>query len=111
MRRAVFLRPAQRDLAEIRRWIILESRSIAVAQGFTDRLRAKCHQLAELPGTLGAARPDLGPSPGGEIRSVAMQGYVILFRYLPDRVQIIRILHGQRDLPATVRPPEPMQED
>jgi plasmid stabilization system protein ParE len=60
---------------------------------------------------LRAARPDLGPSPGGEIRSVAMQGYVILFRYLPDRLQIIRILHGQRDLPATVRPPEPMHED
>lgn len=105
MRSARFLRAAVEDLAEIRRFIIRESRSIAVAQGFTAVLRARCDHLASLPGTLGRARDDLAPG----LRSVAHRDYVILFRYTDVGVQVIRILHGQRDLPAVLSLPGPEQ--
>jgi toxin ParE1/3/4 len=59
-------------------------------------LRRQCRQLAELPGTLGRARPELSP----QIRSLAFQGYVVFFLYETDAVQIVNILEGHRDIVA-----------
>ena len=56
--------------------------------------------LAALPGTLGRPRPDLGR----EVRSVAWQGYVIVFRYVGPRLQIVRIIEGH-GLCTTRKPP------
>jgi plasmid stabilization system protein ParE len=98
MRRAAFLAAALRDLAEIRRYVIRESQSIRVAQGFTTALRAHCERLAGLPGTLGTSRENLGPG----LRTLPWRDYVILVRYLDDRVQIVRTLHGARDLPKAI---------
>ncbi len=71
---------------------------MAVARDFTDRLRARCQQLGSLPGTLGQARHDLGDG----LRVLPHGDYVILFRYVADHVEIVRILHGMRDLPTIV---------
>jgi plasmid stabilization system protein ParE len=98
--RALFLAEALQDLRDIRRYIIVESRSIRVAQDFTARLRQRCHDLADLPGTLGRARDDLAPG----LRSLAWRDYVILFRYVAGGVQAVRLLHGARDLPTLFTP-------
>jgi plasmid stabilization system protein ParE len=53
-----------------------------------------------LPGTLGRARDDLAPG----LRSLAWRDYVILFRYVAGGVQVVRLLHGARDLPTLFTP-------
>jgi plasmid stabilization system protein ParE len=100
MPRAAFLAAAQRDLLALRRYLTREGGSLTRARDFTDRLRQRCDDMASLPGTLGRARTDLG----ADIRSLAWRGYVILFRYAGGQVQVVRILHGQRDLPRLVHP-------
>ena len=45
---------------------------------------------------LGTVRDDLGL----ELRSVSLRSYLIFFRYLDDRLEVVRIVHGARDLPT-----------
>ena len=94
MSRLVFLTVARDDLVAISNYIADASGSRSVARALVDRLRAHCRKLATLPGTLGRARPDLHP----DLRSIADGAYVILFRYAGDRLEIIRIIEGHRDL-------------
>lgn len=94
MRRLVYLASVRADLVDILTYIAGESGSIAVAQGFVAQLRERCRELASKPGTLGRARPELHP----EIRSVAHKGYVIFFRYVGDRLEVVNILEGHRDV-------------
>lgn len=96
MRRAVFLASVQTDLVDILTHLARVSGSLAVAQGFVAQLRRRCHELAALPGTLGRARPELRP----DIRSIAFKGYVIFFRYVDDRLEVVNILEGHRDIEA-----------
>ena len=96
MRRAVFLRSVERDLLSIFTFIAEASNSIAVADRFVRQLRQHCHKLASLPGTLGRARPELLL----DIRSVPYRGYVIFFRYVDERFEVVDILEGHRDVDA-----------
>lgn len=90
-----FTNDADGNLVEIAVYIATESSSRDVAVAFTERLRAKCRQLASLPATVGTARPELRT----DIRSTPCQGYVIFFRYRVDDVlEIVNILHGSRDI-------------
>jgi toxin ParE1/3/4 len=45
---------------------------------------------------MGWARPELR----SDIRSVAFKGYVIFFRYVGDRFEVVNILEGHRDILA-----------
>lgn len=101
-RRARLLAAAKADLVEIALWIGAEAQDVGTAKRFIGRLRAYCDELASLPGTLGRARDDLGP----DLRSAAWRGYAIVFRYEGGRLQVVRIIQGQRDLPAQF-PPTP----
>lgn len=94
MRRLVYLTSARNDLADILRYIAQESRDIAIGQAFVAKLMARCDHLAGLTGILGSHRPELRD----DIRSLPHQGYVIFFRYDADRVEIVNILHGRRDI-------------
>lgn len=94
MRRLVYLTSVRADLVDILTYIAGESGSIAVAQGFIAQLRNRCRELASKPGTLGRARPELH----ADLRSVAHKGYVIFFRYAEDRLEVVNILEGRRDV-------------
>lgn len=97
MRRLVYGSAARRDLEAILDYVTRESGSLAVGLRFTDELRRKCARLAELPGALGRARPELRP----DIRSFAFKGYVIFFRYPDDAsLEVVNILGGHRDIDA-----------
>ncbi len=74
----------------------MQSGSRAVARNFVIALRRRCHELAALPGTIGRARPELGSG----IRSIAHKGYVIFFRYIGGRFEVVNILEGHRDIEA-----------
>lgn len=96
MRRATFLASVRADLIEIQLHVARESGSRSVARNFVAELRHRCHELAALPGTLGRPRPELGP----DLRSVSHKGYVIFFRYIDGRFEVVNILEGHRDIEA-----------
>ena len=94
MRRLVYLDAARRDLTQILRYIAQASGSTLTARHFTTALRQQCATLASLPGTLGTPRPELHP----DIRSFPCRGYVIFFRYAADRLEVVTIMEGHRDV-------------
>lgn len=96
MRRATFLASVRADLIQIQTYIARESGSRSTAGNFVADLRRRCHELAALPGTIGRARPELGP----DLRSVSHRGYVIFFRYVGGRFEVVNILEGHRDIDA-----------
>ena len=96
MRRAVFLASVQDDLVRILTYIARASGSLSVAQRFVRELREYCHKLAGLPGTMGRARPEIRP----DLRSAPYKNYVIFFRYVDDRFEVVNILEGHRDVIA-----------
>lgn len=101
MRRAAFLAAAQADLVDILAHVTESSGSLAVGQSFVRDLRTQCHKLAGLPGTLGQARPELRP----DIRSFPYWNYVLFFRYIDDRFEVVNILHSHRDIESYFREP------
>jgi plasmid stabilization system protein ParE len=94
LRRLRYLPAAQRDLVGILTFIAQQSGSLTLAQDFVTRLRRQCRHLAQLPGTLGRARPELRP----DIRSFPFGNYVIFFRYLDDTFEVVNVLEGHRDI-------------
>ena len=44
---------------------------------------------------MGRLRPGIAP----ELRYFTVGKYLILYRTVPDGVQIVRVIHGARDLP------------
>ncbi len=96
MLRVVYSPTVDRDLAEILRYVTRESGSLKIGQGLIRQLRQKCQTLGDLPGTLGRSRDELEPG----LRSVTVKSYIIFFRYHPDRLDIVTIIHGMRDIDA-----------
>jgi len=66
----------------------------AAADRWLELIDAKCQLLARMP-ELGRKRPDLAP----ELRSLPVGNYIIFYRPVNDGIQVIRVLHGARDLP------------
>jgi toxin ParE1/3/4 len=58
-----------------------------------DAITAKCRQLANQP-RQGRERGDLGAG----IRSVVVRRYVIYFRGTATGIDVLRVLHGSRDI-------------
>jgi toxin ParE1/3/4 len=54
-----YLEQAKTDLLRIKRYIARESGSNELALKYTEKLRQQCRKLADLPGTMGRARPDI----------------------------------------------------
>lgn len=65
-----------------------------IAAELVRRIRARCLMLAETPGEIGTARPELVEG----IRTFPTSPYVLFFRYREDEVQIVRILHERQDV-------------
>jgi toxin ParE1/3/4 len=86
------LRPlAQEDLAQTYSYIL--QTSLEQAELWLERVESQCKMLAEMP-TMGRARPELP----GDVHSFVFARYVIFYRPNADGVEIVRVLHGSRDL-------------
>ncbi len=94
-----YLEQAKIDLIRIKRYICRESGSNEVALRYTEKLREQCRKLAELPGTMGRARPELMAG----VRSFPHHNYIILFRYSDSLIEIISIIEGHRDIEELFR--------
>jgi toxin ParE1/3/4 len=88
----VLTRPrAEIDLLEIWRYIAQDSP--ANADRMLDRIRDALNRLAAIP-FMGQARFDLAPG----LRMFPVGNYLIFFRPIEDGIQVIRVLHGKRNI-------------
>ncbi|MFH0789091.1 MAG: type II toxin-antitoxin system RelE/ParE family toxin [Pseudomonadota bacterium] len=94
----IITRPlAGSDLVEI--WGYIAEDNEAQADAFIDTLDRKIHILAERP-NMGRPRDELAK----DLRSFPVGRYVIFYIPLADGVEIVRVLHGARDLDALFNP-------
>ena len=84
---------AERDLQDIAFYIALRSRRPATADQIVDELIAQAERLAELSTTtlLGTAAPEIG------VRLFPFKRWVILFRYEPHGIDVLRFADGSQD--------------
>ena len=94
MRRLELLEGAVRDLALIAAEVADLSGDLKTGQRFSAKIIAKCAHLARLAGTIGRSRSELGV----QLRSFPFNGYLIFFRYETETPDVVRVLHGSRDL-------------
>jgi toxin ParE1/3/4 len=88
----IIMRPrARSDLAEI--WDYIADDSEVRADTFIDSIDQKFQALAERP-NIGHMRDNLAEG----LRSFPVGRYVIFYRVLPEGIEIVRVLHGGRDL-------------
>src|SRR5436309_6116263 len=85
--------PAGRDLREIRTYIARDDPE--AARRMVATIRGKCRLLSQHP-ALGRPREDLQPG----IRSFPVGAYLIFYQPAADGIQVVRVLHGARDIPA-----------
>jgi toxin ParE1/3/4 len=76
------------------------------ARGFIDGLEHAYRQLASYPGA-GSPRyaQDLD-LPGLRCWPLKRYPYLIFYAERDDHIDVWRVLHGERDIPASMRPPE-----
>lgn len=91
-----FLQSAKADIGQIFRILTRESGNRGIARNFKNKLIQKCSDPASLPGHIGRPRPELGDG----ILSFAYNNYFIIFRYVGDDFEVVKIFEGHRDIDA-----------
>lgn len=89
---------ADDDLWEI--WATIALERPKAADRFVSRIYAAEDLLCEFP-QLGEARPELA----ADLRKWTVGPYLMLYRLMPDAIEVVRILHGAQDLPTVVARP------
>jgi toxin ParE1/3/4 len=74
-------------------WQWIAAEDPGVAQGWAQRVVEETNRLPQFPES-GAPRRELGKG----VRSVVVGRYLVLYRIGPDSVDIVRVVHGARDL-------------
>ncbi|WP_029462304.1 type II toxin-antitoxin system RelE/ParE family toxin [Serpentinimonas barnesii] len=85
---------AESDILEI--WQFIADDSVAAADRWIDELDEKMALWATQP-MMGRARDDLAPG----LRSLALGRYVVFFVALADGIDVVRVMHGARDIDNT----------
>ena len=94
---------AERDLDSIGDYIADRSDSLETAYRVLDAIEETIQFVAKHPGT-GQLRPDLH----AEVRQfpVKAYNYVVYYRPTEDSIELVRVLHGSRDVPNVFHLPE-----
>lgn len=82
---------ARRDLIEL--WLELRKVNPGAADGVYQRLGARLEVLKQFP-EAGPLRPRLDR----EARILVEPPYLILYRIIPEGVEIVRVVHGARQI-------------
>jgi len=88
---------AEADLLEI--WDYIAADSLAAADRWVDRLDEQFRMLAAQP-MMGRAREELAPG----VRSFSFGRYVVFYMPLHDGIDVVRVLHGARDIDSVFNP-------
>ena len=101
-RRRVLIRPlAAEDIGQI--VVTIADDQPAAAGRFVDAIERECEALRAFP-RLGRARAFRSPLLAS-LRSRPVSGFkswLIFYRVLPDAIDVVRVLHGARDLPRVI---------
>ena len=90
----VVVRPAaERDLDEI--WLYIAFDNPAAADAVVDHIQERTLQLSAFPRS-GRLRPEIA----ADARAVPVGTYLILYREAESFIDIVRVVHGARDLTA-----------
>ena len=84
-------RRARQDLIEI--WEHVAADNPAAADALLDHIDGACSRLIDHP-RLGPARDDIRPG----LQYVIVGDYVALYRIIDEGIEIVRVVHGRRDL-------------
>jgi toxin ParE1/3/4 len=84
---------AEEDLIDI--WLYIAHDDVRAADRVLDDIEEKLLLLADQP-DLGPARPDIAP----DLRYFPVRRYLILYRQITDGIEIVRVVHGARDVPT-----------
>ena len=90
---------ADSDLDDIWYYVAIKSDSIDIADRFIDSIIDRFFLLASHPNIGRSRDEDLRPG----LRSFPIGEYVIIYRILKEDVQILRVLHGSRNIAALFR--------
>jgi toxin ParE1/3/4 len=90
--RVLRTRRARQDLIDI--WRHIGNDDPAAADRLLDRIDARCALLADHP-QLGPERTDIRPG----LHYLVVERYLILYRTIAEGIEIVRVVHGARDLP------------
>jgi toxin ParE1/3/4 len=82
---------AERDTLQI--WTRIAQDDVAAADDLTDSFTAALEVLAQFPG-VGRARDELRPG----LRSFPVRKYLLLYKKVPGGIEVVRVIHGARDL-------------
>ena len=93
MKRFVLTRLAERDLDQIKAFLIEEA-GATIARRVLNDIRGAIHFLSKEPGA-GHLREDLTSRP---VRFWPVYSYLIVYDSETKPLQIVRILHGMRDV-------------
>ncbi len=88
---------AEADILEI--WDYIAADSLAAADRWIDHLDEQFRVLATQP-MMGRARDELAP----RVRSFPFGRYVVFYVPLDDGIDVVRVLHGARDIDAVLDP-------
>jgi toxin ParE1/3/4 len=89
---------ADEDLIDI--WLFIAHDDVRAADRVLDDIEEKLLLLADQP-DLGPARPDIAP----DLRYFPVRRYLILYRQITDCIEIVRVVHGARDVPTLMADP------
>lgn len=90
----VLTEPAEQDLTDI--WDYIAADNLEAADRVLDAIASAFVRLAERP-EMGHYREDLADK---SLRFDAVYSYLIVYRWETQPLQIIRVLHGARDVRA-----------
>lgn len=88
---------AEVDILEI--WDYIADDNPAAADRWVDQLDGQFRLLATQP-KMGRARDELAPS----VRSFPFGRYVVFYVPIDDGIDVVRVLHGARDIDAIFHP-------
>jgi len=91
MTKPFYTRAAEQDLSDILAYISHDKPDAALA--WVEKIESKCLMIADHP-DMGELTPHLGEG----IRSSFVGRYVIFHRHANDRVEILRVIPGDRNI-------------
>jgi toxin ParE1/3/4 len=91
----VFTPAAALDLDDI--WFDIALDNPAAADRMIDAIKQRSEQLSAFPQS-GPLRPDIAD----DARSLTIGNYLMLYRLAADSVEVIRIVHGARDVATLI---------
>jgi toxin ParE1/3/4 len=86
---------AEEDLIDI--WVYIAHDDIRAADRVLEEIEHRFFLLADQP-RLGRERPDIAQ----ELRYLPVRRYLILYREIPGGIEVVRVVHGARDIHSLI---------